>query len=82
MFKIICLFVVIAVASISADPKPGVLAYSAPLIAAAPASAVYERTYHGNIAPLAAYAAAPYFAAPLAYSAPYVAAAAAPVLLK
>lgn len=60
-------------------------------MAAAPAAyaytaggAVYERTYHGNIAPvapLAAYASAPYVAAaPLAYSAPYVAAA--PVLYK
>ncbi|KAL1395559.1 hypothetical protein pipiens_002821 [Culex pipiens pipiens] len=95
MFKIVYLFALIAVASVAAEPKPeakpGVLAYSAPLVAAAPAAyaytaggAVYERTYHGNIAPvapLAAYASAPYVAAaPLAYSAPYVAAA--PVLYK
>ncbi|XP_029727513.1 cuticle protein 16.5-like [Aedes albopictus] len=94
MYKIVCLFAIIAVASVSAEPKPGVLAYSAPLVAAAPAAfvsegtAVYERTYHGNIAPVApvaAYAAAPYVAAPLAYSAysaPYVAAAPAPLLFK
>ncbi|XP_058828302.1 cuticle protein 16.5-like [Topomyia yanbarensis] len=87
MFKLICLFAIIAVAAVAADPKPGVLAYSAPLLAAAPGAAVYERTYHGNFAPLAAYAsapyiAAPYAAAPLAYSAPYVAAAPAPVLFK
>ncbi|XP_053684374.1 cuticle protein 16.5 [Sabethes cyaneus] len=87
MFKIICLLVIVALASVSAEPKPGVLAYSAPLVAA-PAAAVYERTYHGNIAPLAAayaaapYVASPYVAAPLAYSAPYVAAAPAPVFLK
>ncbi|XP_055536854.1 uncharacterized protein LOC129725279 [Wyeomyia smithii] len=81
MFKIICLLVVVVVATVSGDPQPNFVAYSAPLIAAAPAAAVYERTYHGNIAPLAAYAAAPYIAAPLAYSAPYVAAPA-PVLLK
>ncbi|XP_055601438.1 cuticle protein 16.5-like [Uranotaenia lowii] len=95
MLKIVCLFAIIAVASVSAEPKPGVLAYSAPLVAApaayaaAPAAyvaeggAVYERTYHGNIAPVAAYASAPYVAAsPFAYSAPYVAAAPAPVLFK
>lgn len=48
-----------------AAPKPGVLAYSAPLVT----SAVYERTFHGNLAP---FAAAPYVASP--YAAPYAAA--------
>ncbi|XP_049546509.1 cuticle protein 12.5-like [Anopheles darlingi] len=93
MFKIVALFAILAVASVSAkaDPKPGVLAYAAPAAyVAAPAAyvaeggAVYERTFHGNTAPLAyaAYAAPyPYAAAPLAYSAPYVAAAPAPAVL-
>ncbi|XP_035907795.1 cuticle protein 12.5-like [Anopheles stephensi] len=103
MFKIVCLFAIVAVASVSAkaDPKPGVFAYSAApaAVVAAPAAyvaegaAVYERTFHGNTAPLAYTYAAPYAAqyvaaspyvagAPLAYSAPYVAAAPAQVLLK
>ncbi|EDO64684.1 AGAP007156-PA [Anopheles gambiae str. PEST] len=94
MFKIVCLFAIIAVASVSAkaDPKPGVLAYAAApaaYVAAAPAAyvaegaAVYERTFHGNTAPLAYTYAAPYVAAaPVAYSSPYVAAAPAQVLLK
>ncbi|XP_065093704.1 uncharacterized protein LOC135714296 [Ochlerotatus camptorhynchus] len=93
MFKIVCLFAVIAVALVSAEPKPNLVAYSAPLVAAAPAafvsqgSAVYERTFHGNtapFAPVAAYASAPYVAAPLAYSAypaPYYTAGA-PVFVK
>ncbi|XP_053677428.1 cuticle protein 12.5-like [Anopheles nili] len=100
MFKIACLFAILAVASVSAkaDPKPGVLAYAAApatVVAAAPAAyvaegaAVYERTFHGNTAPLAYTYAAPYvaagpvaYSAPLAYSSPYVAAAPAQVLLK
>ncbi|XP_055630980.1 uncharacterized protein LOC129771401 [Toxorhynchites rutilus septentrionalis] len=85
MFKIICLFALVAIASVSAkaDPKPGVFAYTAPAAYVAPA--VYEQTFHGNIAPAAAFAySSPYLAAPLAYSAyePYVAAAPASVLLK
>ncbi|XP_055630177.1 uncharacterized protein LOC129770982 [Toxorhynchites rutilus septentrionalis] len=88
MFKIVFLFAVIAICSVSAEPKPGVFAYSAPLVAApvvAEGGAVYERTYHGNLAPFspyAAYVSSPYVAAPLAYSAPYVAAAPAPLLVK
>ncbi|XP_058122155.1 cuticle protein 16.5-like [Anopheles ziemanni] len=92
MFKIACLFAILAVASVSAkaDPKPGVFAYAAPAAyVAAPAAyvaegaAVYERTFHGNTAPLAYTYAAPYVAAaPVAYSSPYVAAAPAQVLLK
>uniref|UniRef100_A0A182NJV8 Uncharacterized protein n=1 Tax=Anopheles dirus TaxID=7168 RepID=A0A182NJV8_9DIPT len=93
MFKTVCLFAILAVASVSAkaDPKPGVLAYAAApaAVVAAPAAyvaegaAVYERTFHGNTAPLAYTYAAPYVAAaPLAYSAPYVASAPAQVLLK
>jgi hypothetical protein len=57
-----------------ADPKaksePGVLAYSAPLVA----SAVVERSFHGNLAPYVAspYVASPYVASPYVAS-PYVA---------
>ncbi|XP_055913138.1 cuticle protein 16.5-like [Eupeodes corollae] len=77
MFKFIAvvLFALVAIAS----AKPGIvapLAYSSPLIAAAPASAVYSREYHGNFASpyvAAPYAAAPYAAAPYAAAAPLVA---------
>ncbi|XP_052861363.1 uncharacterized protein LOC128268346 [Anopheles cruzii] len=86
MFKIVCIFAILAVASVSAkaDPKPGVLTYAAPAAYVAEGSAVYERTFHGNAAPLAyaAYAAPYPYAAPLAYSSPYFAAAPAQVLLK
>lgn len=53
-----------------ADPKPGVLAYSAPVVA----STVLERSYHGNFAPYVAspYVASPYVASPYV-SSPYVA---------
>ena len=48
--------------------KPAVFAYSAPLLAAEPASAVVESTYHG----VSGYYAAPLVAAP--FAAPYVSA--------
>ncbi|XP_062550072.1 uncharacterized protein LOC134214771 [Armigeres subalbatus] len=78
MFKIIGVFVVIAVASVAAkaDPKPGVIAYSAPVVATAPvvpSATFFEQSFHGNFAPAAAVVAAPgyptaYLASPLAYS--------------
>lgn len=56
--------------------KPAVIAYSAPFVAAEPASAIIESTYHGvsgayYTAPVAAYAAAPYVAAYSPYTAAY-----------
>ncbi|SPP87031.1 cuticle protein 16.5 [Drosophila guanche] len=71
MFKFFALAFVALVACVSA--KPGIvapLAYSAPLVAAAPAAAVYSREYHGNFA--APYVASPYVASPYVAS-PYVA---------
>lgn len=62
--------VVIAVAC----AKPQIytpIAYSAPIVAAAPltaSSAVVSREFHGNTAPYVA--AYPYFASPYAYTAP------------
>ncbi|XP_055842392.1 uncharacterized protein LOC129909330 [Episyrphus balteatus] len=72
MFKFVAVVLMALVAIASA--KPGIvapLAYSSPLIAAAPASAVYSREYHGNFA--SPYVAAPYAAAPYAAAAPLVA---------
>ncbi|XP_021712863.1 cuticle protein 12.5-like [Aedes aegypti] len=100
MFKIIGLFVIVAVAVASvaakAEPKPDVIAYSAPVVANAPVASsatFFEQSFHGNFAPvvaapaLAGYPTA-YLAPPLAYSypayEPFVATApaAATVLLK
>ncbi|XP_058460476.1 uncharacterized protein LOC131436050 [Malaya genurostris] len=97
MFKIICLFVIIAIASGSArpNPKPDIITYSAPVLAAdpdivvtsdyvAPVATVYEQTFHGDVAPLIAAYSTPYLTAPLVYS-PYesvVALAPGTVLLK
>ena len=49
--------------------KPGVLAYTAPVVAAGyvPSAAYVESTYHGNFG--YPYVSAPYVAAPYAYSA-------------
>ncbi|KAM7356257.1 uncharacterized protein ACRADG_002062 [Cochliomyia hominivorax] len=80
MFKFftLCLFAVIALASAAA--KPGVvapLAYSAPVVAAAPYTAAYTAAYTAPYT--AAYSAypyaSPYVAAPYAaaYSYPYAA---------
>ncbi|CAD7082691.1 unnamed protein product [Hermetia illucens] len=78
MFKTVILFAVIA----CAFAKPGViapLAYSAPVVAAAPgivtasSSQVVARNYNGLAAPLVA------AAAPVAYTAPAVAAYSAPL---
>lgn len=70
MFKlfVFALFGFLAVVSASPSPKPGVLAYSAPLLSSG--AAVYSREYHGNFA--APYVAAPYVASP--YIAPHYAA--------
>lgn len=70
MFKlfVFALFGVLALVSASPKPKPGVLAYSAPLLTSG--AAVYSREYHGNFA--APYVAAPYVASPYVAS-PYVA---------
>uniref|UniRef100_T1GQ25 Uncharacterized protein n=1 Tax=Megaselia scalaris TaxID=36166 RepID=T1GQ25_MEGSC len=57
-----------ALVSASPKAKPGVLAYSAPLLTSG--AAVYSREYHGNFA--APYVAAPYVASPYVAS-PYVA---------
>ncbi|XP_058832318.1 uncharacterized protein LOC131690504 [Topomyia yanbarensis] len=96
MFKIMCLLVIIAVASVSArpNPKPDIITYSAPVVVADPdvvvtsdfdvPVAVYEQTFHGSVAPLIAAYSTPYLTAPLAYS-PYesvVALAPGTVLLK
>ncbi|XP_017139345.1 cuticle protein 16.5-like [Drosophila miranda] len=73
MFKFFALAFVALIACASA--KPGIvapLAYSAPLVAAAPAAAVYSREYHGNFAAPYVTAASPYVASPYVAS-PYVA---------
>ncbi|XP_023178653.2 cuticle protein 16.5-like [Drosophila hydei] len=67
MFKFIAVVVLALIACAAA--KPG-LAYSAPLVAAAPAAAVYSSEYHGKFA--APYVASPYVASPYVAS-PYVA---------
>ncbi|EDW68537.1 uncharacterized protein LOC115762881 [Drosophila novamexicana] len=86
MFKFFAAVFLAVVACVAA--KPGIvapLAYSAPLVAAAPAAAVYSTEYHGNFA--APYVASPYVASPYVAS-PYVASPylaspyAAPLLLK
>ncbi|XP_017481015.1 PREDICTED: translation initiation factor IF-2 [Rhagoletis zephyria] len=71
MFKLVAFVLLVLAAVVRAEPKPSVLAYSAPVVAAAPSAAIYSREYHGNFA--APYVAAPYFASPYAAS-PYVAA--------
>uniref|UniRef100_A0A7G3AGD7 Putative cuticle protein 38 n=2 Tax=Lutzomyia longipalpis TaxID=7200 RepID=A0A7G3AGD7_LUTLO len=81
--KVIAIFLLVAVAVVVAKPKPAVIAYSAPYVAAEPAATVVESTYHGVSAPLVAspyvstYSAAysaPLVAAPYAYAAyPYAA---------
>ncbi|XP_055303736.1 uncharacterized protein LOC129569171 [Sitodiplosis mosellana] len=72
MFKIIA-FVFMVVACVCAKPKPDVIAYSAPVVAAPFASsAVVSREFHGNTAPYVAAYSYPYATA---YAAPYVAAA-------
>lgn len=64
-----------------ADPKPAVVAYSAPLVANyQPAAILESRSYHGNgFAYPASYFASPYIAASPYVASPYVAA---PVLLR
>lgn len=70
-----------------ADPKPTVFAYSAPAVVApvaaeVPVATVYETSFHGNLAPVAAYSA-PVLTAPLAYSYSYYdPLVAAPILLR
>ncbi|EDV95724.1 uncharacterized protein LOC6557683 [Drosophila grimshawi] len=85
MFKFIAAVVLALVACVAA--KPGIvapLAYSAPLVAAAPSAAVYSTSYHGNFA--APYVASPYVASPYVASpyvaSPYAAAYTAPLLLR
>nr|XP_016942683.1 uncharacterized protein LOC108019372 [Drosophila suzukii] len=71
MFKFFAVALFALIACVAG--KPGIvapLAYSAPLVAAAPAAAVYSREYHGNFA--APYVASPYVASPYVAS-PYVA---------
>lgn len=56
---------VVVFAAPEPKPKPGVLAYSSPLVASyVPSAAVVERSYHGNFA-------YPYASAPLIASSPY-----------
>ncbi|XP_031636605.1 uncharacterized protein LOC116349350 [Contarinia nasturtii] len=71
MFKIIA-FVFAVIACVCAAPKPDVIAYSAPVVAApfVASSAVVSREFHGNTANYVA--TYPYVEA---YSAPYIAAA-------
>jgi hypothetical protein len=74
------LVVVLADPEAKANPepkaKPGVLAYTSPVVASyVPSAAIVERSYHGNgfVYP---YASAPYVAAP------YVSAYTAPILVR
>ncbi|XP_031636653.1 uncharacterized protein LOC116349389 [Contarinia nasturtii] len=72
MFKVIA-FVFMVIACVCAAPKPDVLTYSAPVVAAplVTSSAVVSREFHGNTAEYVA-AAYPYVST---YSSPYIAAA-------
>lgn len=75
MFKLFVFALLGFLAAVSAtpSPKPGVLAYSAPLVTSG--AAVYSREYHGNFA--APYVASPYVASPYVaspyYASPYAA---------
>lgn len=93
MIKNFAFILLVLAAVANAEPKPSVLAYTAPVIAAAPSAAIYTREYHGNFAApylaapyVPAAAPAPYFAPPYVaspyYAAPYAPAYAAPLLLK
>lgn len=63
---------VFAIPAPKADPKPGVIAYSAPLVSSyVPSAAIVEQSYHGNLA--YPYASAPLLTSPYAYSASYTA---------
>ncbi len=63
------LVVVFANPAPKADPKPGVIAYSSPLVSSyVPSAAIVERSYHGNLA--YPYVSAPLLASPYAYTAP------------
>lgn len=81
MFKFIAAVVLALVACVAA--KPGIVAYSSPLVAA-PAAAVYSTEYHGNFA--SPYVASPYVASPYVASSyvasPYAAAYTSPLLLR
>lgn len=88
--KQVCVFAIVATVALAepkaepkADPKPTVFAYSAPAVAAeVPVATVYETSFHGNLAPVAAYSA-PVLTAPLAYSYSYYdPLVAAPILLR
>uniref|UniRef100_A0A1L8E398 Putative cuticle protein 38 n=2 Tax=Nyssomyia neivai TaxID=330878 RepID=A0A1L8E398_9DIPT len=70
--KFIAIFLLITVSCVMAKPKPAIIAYSAPYVAAEPAATVVESTYHGVSAPLVASPVVQTYSA--AYSAPYVAA--------
>lgn len=81
MFKffVVAFFALMAV--VAAKPKPAVIAYSAPLVAAG--GLEYSREYHGNFGhqyvAASPYVASPYVASPYAA---YTAAYTAPVLLR
>ena len=71
MFKFVAIVLMAALACVSAKPGIVAAAYSAPLIASVPASAVVSREYHGN-GFASPYVASPYVASPYV-SSPYVA---------
>lgn len=81
MFKFFAVALFALFAVVAAKPKPAVVAYSAPLVAAG--GLEYSREYHGNFGhqyvAAAPYVAAPYVASPYAA---YTAAYTAPVLLR
>lgn len=66
--------IVVVLAEPKPEPKakPGLVAYSSPIVAGyVPSAAYVESTYHGNFG--YPYVSAPYVAAPYAYSAyPYL----------